>query len=85
MRVGRASDNDVVIDYPMASTHHMEIRKLSDGRIVIRDLMSSHGTFVNGQDIDLNVVELHHGDIVQIGDVTVSWEDYFMDEQNQSC
>ena len=80
MRLGRASDNDVVINDSTVSDQHVEIRKHYDGRITLRDLYSTHGTYVNGQDIELNEVELHHGDIVKVGDVIVPWEEYFSDE-----
>lgn len=84
LRFGRANDNDVVINGRTVSYHHMEIRKHYDGRIVLRDLMSSHGTFVNDKDIEDKPYELHRGDIVKMGDVTVSWEDYFIDEEIKS-
>ncbi len=79
---GRNAANDIVINDCTVSSFHMELRKHYDGRITLRDKCSTHGTFINGQDVGVVEVELHHGDVVKIGDVTVSWEDYFTNEQN---
>ena len=56
-RIGRAPDNDLVIQGPEAGTvslHHLEIhRVVLEGRPVFqaRDLESTNGTFVNGERI----------------------------------
>src|SRR5882724_6906358 len=48
-RVGRAPDNDVVVDdAATVSLHHLEIRK-QGGTYRIHDLNSTNGTFVNGE------------------------------------
>jgi hypothetical protein len=49
-RIGRAPDNDIVIQGPLASTvslHHVAIDR--NGECRIRDLESTNGTFVNGE------------------------------------
>jgi pSer/pThr/pTyr-binding forkhead associated (FHA) protein/soluble lytic murein transglycosylase-like protein len=49
VRVGRSSENDVVIgDAAMVSARHLEIRKEGDG-YRLADLNSTNGTFVNGE------------------------------------
>jgi len=51
-RIGRAPDNDLVIQGPYATTvslHHVVIDR--DGECRIRDLDSTNGTFVNGERI----------------------------------
>jgi pSer/pThr/pTyr-binding forkhead associated (FHA) protein/soluble lytic murein transglycosylase-like protein len=59
-RVGRAPDNDAVIDGPDAATvslYHLEI--LKDGASCrVRDLNSTNGTWVNGERIDEAEVSL---------------------------
>ena len=48
LRIGRHEDNDLVLDNAYLSRYHAEI--LSDGsRILIRDLGSTSGTFINGE------------------------------------
>lgn len=46
--VGRAIDNEIVLSDPYVSSHHVEAW-LADGRLVVRDLGSLNGTFVNEQ------------------------------------
>ncbi|HEY7425377.1 MAG TPA: FHA domain-containing protein, partial [Gemmataceae bacterium] len=36
LRIGRAADNDIVLDYPMVSNHHARLA-LSNGRMEIED------------------------------------------------
>ncbi|MGR9053003.1 MAG: FHA domain-containing protein [Gammaproteobacteria bacterium] len=62
-RIGRDSDNDVVIDNAGVSGHHAEIVK--DGiRYTIYDLNSTNGVFVNGERI--SDIELKFGDEISI-------------------
>ncbi len=49
-RIGRASDNDVVIDHASISYHHCEI-ELGLDLLIVRDCESTNGTFVNEQKI----------------------------------
>jgi FHA domain len=44
--LGRAYDNDVVLDDPYAAAHHVEIARDADGRLVARDLGSVNGLYV---------------------------------------
>jgi len=64
LRIGRHEDNDLVFDNPYLSRYHAEI--LSDGsRILIRDLGSTSGTFVNGERITQR--RLKDGDSIRLG------------------
>ena len=45
--IGRDASNDVVIDHPVVSKKHAEIIK-QDGKVILVDLGSTNGTFVNG-------------------------------------
>jgi len=45
--IGRDASNDVVIDHPVVSKRHAEIIK-QDGKVILIDLGSTNGTFVNG-------------------------------------
>jgi len=62
--VGRARENDILIDNPAVSRHHAIIHKKGD-RFAIKDLESANGTFVNGRRVDS--AELGLGDVVLIG------------------
>ena len=62
--VGRSSDLDMVLVEEMVSRKHARIA-LTDGRILIKDLGSTNGTFVNGERIQES--EIKEGDRVLIG------------------
>lgn len=51
IRLGRAPDNDVVVEAPSVSRYHAEVRREADGRIHLVDLHSQAGTFVDGHRI----------------------------------
>ncbi|MFD3357532.1 FHA domain-containing protein [Streptomyces fradiae] len=51
VRIGRASDNDVVVDDLVVSRHHAELVARPDGTCLIRDLGSHNGTFLNGRPV----------------------------------
>lgn len=65
LRIGRDSENLIVINDPEASREHAEVRALGDNEFEICDLDSSNGTFVNDQKVDLQV--LKNGDRLKIG------------------
>jgi ABC-type multidrug transport system ATPase subunit/ABC-type multidrug transport system permease subunit len=65
VRIGRAADNDLVIDDLIVSRRHAELRALPDGTYAIADLGSHNGTFLNGSPV--TVAPIAPGDIVGIG------------------
>ncbi len=65
--IGRASDNDVVIDNKLASRHHAIIQKIKED-FFIKDTESTNGTYLNGKRIPNDkYVKLHKGDKITIG------------------
>ncbi|MFE9444500.1 FHA domain-containing protein [Streptomyces sp. NPDC006602] len=65
VRIGRAEDNDLVIDDLVVSRRHAELRALPNGPYEIVDLGSHNGTFLNGLAITRALVR--PGDIIGIG------------------
>src|SRR4029434_6998719 len=65
--VGRATGADFIVDAALVSRVHCRLTALDDGGLEVRDLESTHGTFVNGQRID--TARLVHGDLLQVGRV----------------
>jgi len=63
-RLGRQSDNDLQLRDSRISRNHAEIA-CHEHHFEIRDLHSSHGTFVNGRRIERS--PLVHGDMVDFG------------------
>ncbi|MFI8520654.1 FHA domain-containing protein [Streptomyces sp. NPDC085481] len=51
VRIGRAPDNDLVVDDLTVSRRHAELRAEADGTYVIHDLGSHNGTFLNGSPV----------------------------------
>ena len=66
MKIGRATDNDIVINDVLASRHHATLLPSPNGT-QIEDNRSINGTFVNGQRVDSAM--LREGDVVTIGNV----------------
>ena len=69
LRIGRVSDNDLVLPDLDVSRHHAELRKSPAGAYEIVDLGSHNGTFVNGRQVSSAV--LSESDIVSIGRSTL--------------
>ncbi|MFC9129886.1 FHA domain-containing protein [Streptomyces sp. NPDC057099] len=65
VRIGRATDNDLVIDDLVVSRRHAELRALPDGTYEITDLGSHNGTYLNGSPV--TSAPVGQGDIVGIG------------------
>jgi pSer/pThr/pTyr-binding forkhead associated (FHA) protein len=62
--IGRLPDNAVIIDNPAVSGHHARVL-LEGHQVILEDLRSTNGTFVNGRPITRHV--LQHGDEVLVG------------------
>jgi sigma-B regulation protein RsbU (phosphoserine phosphatase) len=67
--LGRAPDLKLTLDHHTVSRRHAEVFCDPFGRWWIRDLGSTNGTLVNGEDITERV--LRPGDTVSIGDFTI--------------
>ena len=73
--IGRGSDCDLTLPTREASRHHAEVRFEGD-EVVIEDLGSTNGTFVNGEILEAKHV-LSPGDRIHIGGVEITC--YHMD------
>ena len=62
--LGRRPYNDIVIDNLAVSGEHA-VLSIVDGTVIIEDLRSTNGTYVNGQPILRQT--LNHGDLLDIG------------------
>ncbi len=66
IRIGRAPDNDIVLDDKSISRYHAMLSIAADG-VVLEDLKSRNGTKVNGSRVKR--AELADGDSLEIGDL----------------
>jgi pSer/pThr/pTyr-binding forkhead associated (FHA) protein len=64
-RVGRALDNEVVINHSSVSRHHASI-EAQNGAFAVKDLGSQNGTFVRDQRV--SEARLNDGDTLRFGD-----------------
>lgn len=63
--VGRSSDADITIDDPYSSEFHARVG-LQDDKVIVHDLGSTNGTYVNGRRVT-SPTSVSRGDTVQIG------------------
>jgi pSer/pThr/pTyr-binding forkhead associated (FHA) protein len=63
LNIGRLDTNDIVLDDYKVSREHA-VLKFSKAQMMLVDLASTHGSYVNGQRIDRSVV--HFGDTIRI-------------------
>jgi FHA domain len=66
LRVGRAYDNDLILNDPYVCPHHLELWSDS-GRLVARDLNSVNGTYAGDSKERVNRLRLDDGAIIHFG------------------
>jgi len=69
--IGRASDNDVILDDPEVSRHHCQL-KLQHGAYSLADLGSRNGSWVNGDQV--TEMALGPGDRIRIGSTEIEFQ-----------
>jgi pSer/pThr/pTyr-binding forkhead associated (FHA) protein len=70
--IGRLPDNTVVIDNPAVSGHHARVFVDGD-RVVVEDLRSKNGTYVNDQHVIR--ATLKSGDVLLVGKHRIEYAD----------
>ncbi len=70
--IGRAEDNDMVIQDPRVSAHHLILKRSQSGNFIINDLGATNPTRVNGRAATL--AELSDGDTLLLGDTFARYE-----------
>jgi pSer/pThr/pTyr-binding forkhead associated (FHA) protein len=78
LKIGRKSDNDVVIDNLAVSGHHAKIDWVGDGFVFI-DLKSKNGSFVNAELVTTHW--LQDGDKIKIGKHALTFS--YLNDENQ--
>lgn len=56
LTIGRAIDNDIVLDHPRVSRHHARLKRISNDSWTIEDLESVNGCFVDGKRVQNHVI-----------------------------
>lgn len=65
VRIGRGQDCDVVVQSDYASSTHLLIVPGPEGRLQVKDLQSTNGTFVNGERV--TAIDVGPGDEIRLG------------------
>lgn len=66
IRIGKANDNDFILDDPHVSRHHARLIRQEDGAWLLEDLSSTNGTFVN--DLQVSKKRITSIDRIRLGD-----------------
>lgn len=74
--IGRNLDCNITISDQTVSGNHATIL-YRDGKYSIKDNQSTKGTFVNGNDIDLDAVRLNDGDVIKLGRTVLKFRSAF--------
>jgi len=70
IQIGRSNDNNLVIKHEKVSSRHCAIRQVSQTEIVIEDLDSSNGTFLNGRRVKQSLIQTT--DDLKLADQTIN-------------
>jgi pSer/pThr/pTyr-binding forkhead associated (FHA) protein len=69
--IGRVEDNTFQIAEPSVSSHHCEI-VLRGAEVMVRDLNSTNGTFINGEKVAESVIK--PGQVLRVGQIEMRLE-----------
>jgi adenylate cyclase len=72
LAIGRALDNDIVLNHAVVSRHHAVVA-LEGHAVVVRDLDSRNGVFVNR--LRVKSVQLADSDLIQVGPFELRFEE----------
>ena len=71
LRIGRAAENEIVLDDSSVSTFHAEIHREGD-YYVLKDLGSTNGVRLNGERV--NETKLSDGDMLRFGNLRARYQ-----------
>ena len=77
LSIGRAADNDIVIEDPNVAPHHATVYREND-TVIVEDLGSTSGTCLNGECFQKAV--LTNGDRLQVADTVCQFIQELIDE-----
>lgn len=72
LSVGRASDNELMLNHTSVSKIHAALLMSTEGTLLVADTGSTNGTYINGRRISYGESRLiEEGDVVGFGDIEV--------------
>jgi hypothetical protein len=76
LTIGRDANNEIVLDNNFVSRRHAQLIISDNGQVLIKDLGSSNGTFVNGNKVTESY--LRPGDLVKCASASLNWQQYIL-------
>jgi ABC transport system ATP-binding/permease protein len=71
IKIGRAKDNDIVLDHPQVSRYHAMLERMG-GRYRLSDLKSANGVFLNGERVEKESWP-SEGDEIRVGPYRIAF------------
>ncbi len=72
VHIGRASDNEMIVDDLSVSRHHAVIGMNEQGQLSIKDLRSSNGTQVDGRPVSGAPMEIERAKTIEFGEISIA-------------
>lgn len=83
MLIGRSPQCDIFVDSTLLSRHHASLIFSEQDSVLIKDLESTNGTFVNSMRVK-STTALEHNDVITIGDAKFIFIDLDKESENNS-
>lgn len=80
INIGRNKNNDLVLDFDQISGNHAIITPIAANSLIIEDLGSTNGTFVNGIQIKRKIISRE--DRIKVANILVDTKLYFISNDN---
>ncbi|OVE81679.1 hypothetical protein BVY03_03105 [bacterium K02(2017)] len=74
IKIGKKSDNDIVVGDNTVSRYHVEIQVMDDNTHILKDLNSTNGTTINNMKV--KEAFLSQGDMIEIGESKIEFQTY---------
>jgi DNA-binding NtrC family response regulator len=74
IRIGKKTDNDIVVNDKTVSRNHVEIQVGEDNSYLLRDLNSTNGTSINSMKV--KEAYLSQGDLIEVGETKIEFQTY---------
>jgi ABC-type multidrug transport system ATPase subunit/pSer/pThr/pTyr-binding forkhead associated (FHA) protein len=75
IHIGRAPENELVLPHPTVSQRHARLQRQADGSLLVTDLGSTNGTFVDGERVTSRGLIARAGQRVTIGSVQLTLDE----------
>ena len=76
--IGRAADNDIVLQDTLVSSKHLRIMRDETGSFFAEDLQSTNGTWIDNEPLRGASRRIELNTIVRVGETVLAWQMYFL-------